>query len=242
MKTKGLSGDQKAAIAACATDSAAPDGKPDQPEPDNPVKGSGTAQPSPPTEALSSGGATPRRSFQELVKAIGEMNCTVLASAIPPNGPEPHEVEKLAQALHHSSAGMSDDEYERLMGEPRRVWRSSPTAPWDRNRNELCEWERDEFREQARLLLEQFHFRLSALEDQDRMIDALSEIICICAPGADGKYNFEQIAWDVEEWARWGLNPIHEVKPFSAKPEMLKRFRTVAEVDAAYFPNVKKLP
>jgi hypothetical protein len=68
-------------------------------------------------------------------------------------------VEDLAEVLYRHSAGMTDDEYEDEQGEPRKAWECT-TASFDANPNELTEWERDEYRLQARAVCKKF---LSAL-------------------------------------------------------------------------------
>lgn len=43
---------------------------------------------------------------------------------------------------------------EDIHGKKRRVWMTD--APWDTNPDELCEWERDEYRTQARAVVDHF--------------------------------------------------------------------------------------
>lgn len=55
--------------------------------------------------------------------------------------------ERIAEALYHNDGGMSDEEYIKVTGKARRLWKTD--APWDTDPNELCEWERDEYRQMA---------------------------------------------------------------------------------------------
>lgn len=58
-------------------------------------------------------------------------------------------VERVAEAIYRNAAGMSDEEYEIITGRPRRVWKTD--KPWDSDpQHELCEHERDDYREMAR--------------------------------------------------------------------------------------------
>ena len=61
-------------------------------------------------------------------------------------------VERVAEVIFLHDGGMTPDEYETAMGSKRKAWQT--TAPWDSQPEvELCEWERDEYRVQARAVL-----------------------------------------------------------------------------------------
>ncbi len=58
-------------------------------------------------------------------------------------------VERVAEAIYRHEGGMDDDDYLGEMGKPRRAWKTD--KPWDSDsEHELCEHERDEYREQAK--------------------------------------------------------------------------------------------
>lgn len=58
-------------------------------------------------------------------------------------------VEKVAEAIYRTSGGMTDQDFYRASGRARRVWKTA--QPWDSQPDvELCEWEREEYRLQAR--------------------------------------------------------------------------------------------
>ena len=63
-------------------------------------------------------------------------------------------VEKVAEAIYRNVGGVSPDEFEAVIGQPQRHWKTD--APWDTDPNELCEHERDEYRFQARAILNLF--------------------------------------------------------------------------------------
>ena len=68
-------------------------------------------------------------------------------------GPSTDEIERVAEAIYRTGGGMDDAEYLIVMGATRRVWKTD--KPWDSDpENELCEWERDEYRFQARAAIE----------------------------------------------------------------------------------------
>lgn len=69
---------------------------------------------------------------------------------------------------------------------------------------------------QATILNRALSFNIGSTEHEhmQRMHTSLEEIICLCAPDLDGKYDRERICWNVEEWARYGLNPKHKFKKF----------------------------
>lgn len=78
---------------------------------------------------------------------------------IPPTGQKECEmrimyedlIEKVAKAIYHNSSGLTDEEYVKVMGEPRKKWRTD--LPWDKDDVALCEWQRDEYRQMARAAL-----------------------------------------------------------------------------------------
>lgn len=57
----------------------------------------------------------------------------------------------MAETIYKHEAGMTDEQYLDYQGFPRRAWRTG--ALWDTNPNELCEWERDEYRVQAEAIV-----------------------------------------------------------------------------------------
>jgi hypothetical protein len=59
-------------------------------------------------------------------------------------------VDRVAEAIYYG--GMSADDFERETGVKRLLWKTD--APWDSNPNELCEHERDDYREMARAAIE----------------------------------------------------------------------------------------
>jgi hypothetical protein len=72
-------------------------------------------------------------------------------------------VEDMAEVLYRHASGMTDAEYQEDQGKPRRAWRI-PGRPFDSNPDvELCEWERDEYRFQARAVCEHFMQALDKL-------------------------------------------------------------------------------
>jgi hypothetical protein len=56
-------------------------------------------------------------------------------------------IEAVAEAIYRHSGGLTDDECQVALGHPRKLWKTD--APWDSNPEELCEWERDEYRMMA---------------------------------------------------------------------------------------------
>jgi hypothetical protein len=60
-------------------------------------------------------------------------------------------VEKIAETIFLYDGGVDPERYEELIGKAKKAWKTD--APWDTNPNELCEWERDEYRTQAREVL-----------------------------------------------------------------------------------------
>jgi hypothetical protein len=62
-------------------------------------------------------------------------------------------VEKVAKAIYLWESGMSPKEMEAATGKKKRKWKTD--APWDSQPEvELCEWERDEYRTQAREVIQ----------------------------------------------------------------------------------------
>jgi hypothetical protein len=60
-------------------------------------------------------------------------------------------VEQIAEVIFQHAGGMYPHEYENIMGEKKKLWKTD--APWDTNPNELAEHERDEYRVQAQAVL-----------------------------------------------------------------------------------------
>jgi hypothetical protein len=62
-------------------------------------------------------------------------------------------VERVAEAIYHHDAGLTDEDYLNVMNEARRAW--SDDKPWDSDpENTLCEHERDEYRMMAKAAIE----------------------------------------------------------------------------------------
>jgi len=61
-------------------------------------------------------------------------------------------VERIAEAIYRHRGGISPEEYETIMGKKQRAWKTD--APWDTNPDELCEHERDDYRVEARAVLD----------------------------------------------------------------------------------------
>ena len=61
-------------------------------------------------------------------------------------------IDRIAETIYRNSGGMTDDEYLQENGHPRREWQTD--APWDSNPDELCEWERDDYRMQAKAVMQ----------------------------------------------------------------------------------------
>ncbi len=62
-------------------------------------------------------------------------------------------IERMAVAIFRNEGGLGDDDdWKAVYGDkPRKLWRTD--APWDTNHEELTEWQRDDYREQARAAL-----------------------------------------------------------------------------------------
>jgi hypothetical protein len=81
----------------------------------------------------------------------------------------PERMEKVAEALYRNEGGLTNEDYLQVHGVPRRAWKTD--APWDTNPNELCEWQRDGYRAQARAAIEAYLYPdLEALETTDTLI------------------------------------------------------------------------
>ena len=65
--------------------------------------------------------------------------------------PSDELIEKVAKAIYNYEGGLDPDEWEVATGCERKDWKTD--APWDTNPDELCEWQRDEYRTQARAVL-----------------------------------------------------------------------------------------
>jgi hypothetical protein len=62
-------------------------------------------------------------------------------------------IEKVAEIIYKHQGGLYPEEYENVNGHQQRFWKTD--KPWDAQPElELCEWERDEYRLQAKKVLE----------------------------------------------------------------------------------------
>jgi hypothetical protein len=60
---------------------------------------------------------------------------------------EPNDlVEKIAMKIYEYDGGISPEEYEEIHGIKKKLWR----IPWDESDLELAEWQRDDYRLQAK--------------------------------------------------------------------------------------------
>jgi hypothetical protein len=66
-------------------------------------------------------------------------------------------IEQVAEIIYRHKGGVAPDEYEAVIGEKQKEWKTD--APWDTNPDELCEHERDEYRTQARAVLDHLRQR-----------------------------------------------------------------------------------
>jgi hypothetical protein len=75
--------------------------------------------------------------------------CTEMGCSCECHGPNLSQewVEAVAEAIYRNAA-CDPEEFERLMGEPMKEWKTN--APWDTNPNELTEHARDDYRRMAR--------------------------------------------------------------------------------------------
>jgi hypothetical protein len=66
---------------------------------------------------------------------------------------EDQVIERMAMAIFQNEGGLGDDEdWKAMYGDkPRKLWMTD--APWDTNPAELTEWQRDDYRAQARAAL-----------------------------------------------------------------------------------------
>lgn len=61
-------------------------------------------------------------------------------------------LEKVAETIFRNEGGMTPQEHADAMGKAQKAWKTD--APWDSQpEEELCEWERDEYRHQAHAVL-----------------------------------------------------------------------------------------
>lgn len=60
-------------------------------------------------------------------------------------------VEQIAEAIYRNKGGVAPEEFEEITGKRQKDWKTD--LPWDSNPDELCEWERDEYRQQAEAVL-----------------------------------------------------------------------------------------
>lgn len=62
-------------------------------------------------------------------------------------------IEEVARTIYQHQGGVCPKEFKEITGSDRRLWETD--QPWDAQPNiELCEWERDECRFQAKKVLE----------------------------------------------------------------------------------------
>jgi hypothetical protein len=90
----------------------------------------------------------------------------------------PGIVERMAEAIHRHKGGMGDDEdWKAVMGDqPRKLWKTD--APWDSNPAELTEWQRDDYRAQARAAFEVVERQLATRDQQLRLlVDVLGRVL-----------------------------------------------------------------
>ena len=73
-------------------------------------------------------------------------------------------IEKVAEAIFNNSAGLTNNEYNKIMGEPRKRWNKLPWHSW---RECLVEWERDEYRQMARAAIEALRVAEGELNEAD---------------------------------------------------------------------------
>lgn len=69
------------------------------------------------------------------------------------NHPTQEFIDKIAETIYLYKGGICPEEYEEVVGMPQKDWATD--APWDsRPGLELCEHERDEYRVQAKAVIE----------------------------------------------------------------------------------------
>lgn len=67
-------------------------------------------------------------------------------------------VEEVAKTIFYTESGAAnDEEWEMMHGIPRPIWKTD--APWDTNDKELTEWQRDDYRWQAKAVLQVLGYR-----------------------------------------------------------------------------------
>jgi hypothetical protein len=72
-------------------------------------------------------------------------------------------VELVAEAIYRHDGGVTDEDYLRETGKPRRAWKTD--KPWDSDpEHELCEWARDDYRMQAEAAIEIVSARIGQAE------------------------------------------------------------------------------
>lgn len=72
-------------------------------------------------------------------------------------------MECVARALYEADTGIAPEDYERVMGSPRRVW-STGAARDTQPAIELCEHERDDYRAMARAAVAEVRRYIERLE------------------------------------------------------------------------------
>lgn len=80
-------------------------------------------------------------------------------------------VEEIAEIIYRHRGGIAPDEHEAVAGKPQKAWKTD--AAWDTNPDELCEWERDEYRAQARAVLRVLEHRRDLTVAASKVADEL---------------------------------------------------------------------
>ncbi len=83
-------------------------------------------------------------------------------------------VEEIAETIYRHKGGVVPDEYETVTGSKQKAWKTD--APWDTNPDELCEWERDEYRLQARAVLRVLEGRRNLVAAAASVADELEQV------------------------------------------------------------------
>jgi hypothetical protein len=60
-------------------------------------------------------------------------------------------IEKVAELIYLNEGGVSPEEFKKVCGFSKRKWKTG--RKWDSYDDELCEWERDEYRHQATVIV-----------------------------------------------------------------------------------------
>lgn len=83
-------------------------------------------------------------------------------------------VEQVAEVIYRHKGGIAPDEYEAVAGKKQKEWKTD--AAWDTNPDELCEWERDEYRVQARAVLRVLEHRRDLKAVASRVANELEQV------------------------------------------------------------------